>query len=197
MSLSLFLSMTAFALATSLSPGPVNIVALSSGATHGLRLALRHAVGAAAGLTLLLVVMGAGLHEAVARWPMLTEAVRLAGVAFLLHMSWQLARASGTVDGNRGANRPSALTGAIMQWLSPKAWMACIAGMGAYATGDDIMVIAWFAAIYFIIAALSIGAWAAAGSALGRALQSPHPLRLLNQSMAALLAASALYLLLP
>src|SRR6516225_178616 len=36
------LSMAAFALATSITPGPVNIVALSAGARYGLRASLRH-----------------------------------------------------------------------------------------------------------------------------------------------------------
>jgi threonine/homoserine/homoserine lactone efflux protein len=41
-----FLSMAAFALAASISPGPVNIVALSTGAQYGLRVSMRHVTGA-------------------------------------------------------------------------------------------------------------------------------------------------------
>ncbi|WP_018238467.1 hypothetical protein [Ensifer sp. BR816] len=37
MSLALYLSMSSFALAASISPGPVNIVALTTGLRHGFR----------------------------------------------------------------------------------------------------------------------------------------------------------------
>ena len=47
--MSLSLSMAAFALAASISPGPVNIVALGSGARHGLRASLAHVAGATLG----------------------------------------------------------------------------------------------------------------------------------------------------
>ena len=55
--MSLLLSMAAFALASSISPGPVNIVALSAGAQFGLRPAMRHVSGATLGFTLLLLLL--------------------------------------------------------------------------------------------------------------------------------------------
>ncbi|KAB0543471.1 LysE family translocator, partial [Pseudomonas palleroniana] len=47
--MSLILSMAAFALVASITPGPVNIVALSSGARYGFRATLRHVGGATLG----------------------------------------------------------------------------------------------------------------------------------------------------
>ena len=67
--MSLTLSMAAFALAASISPGPVNIVALGSGARHGLRASIGHAAGATLGFCLLLVLVGLGVHELLLRWP--------------------------------------------------------------------------------------------------------------------------------
>lgn len=61
--MSLLLSMAAFALASSISPGPVNLVALSAGAQFGLRPAMRHVTGATLGFTLLLLMIGLGLSE--------------------------------------------------------------------------------------------------------------------------------------
>ncbi|OXC78851.1 Transporter, LysE family [Caballeronia sordidicola] len=44
--------MAAFALATSISPRPVNIVALSAGAQYGLAASMRHVAGATFGFAL-------------------------------------------------------------------------------------------------------------------------------------------------
>ena len=56
MEFSLLLSMAGFALAMSISPGPVNLVALGTGARYGFTASLRHVVGATLGFILLLQV---------------------------------------------------------------------------------------------------------------------------------------------
>lgn len=89
--MNLMISMAAFALAASISPGPVNVVALSSGAQFGLIASLRHVLGATVGFVVLLMFTGFGLHEVLQRYPMLTEVIRWAGVAFLLYLAWKLA----------------------------------------------------------------------------------------------------------
>ena len=69
MEISLLLSMSGFALAMSISPGPVNLVALGTGARYGFPASLRHVVGATLGFILLLLLMGLGLGGALSRWP--------------------------------------------------------------------------------------------------------------------------------
>ncbi|MGE8496816.1 MAG: LysE family translocator [Pseudomonas sp.] len=193
--MSLFLSMAAFALAMSISPGPVNIVALSAGARYGVRASLRHVSGATIGFTALLILVGLGLHEVLVRWQWLTLAIQLAGVAFLLYMAYKLARDDGSLPAGESSKGPSFFHGAAMQWLNPKAWLACVAGMGAFVASGDVGLLMQFALIYFVICYLSVGSWAFAGGFLRRHLSEPRKMRLFNRSMAALLAASALYLL--
>lgn len=193
--MSLLLSMATFALASSITPGPVNIVALSAGAQFGLRPALRHVSGATLGFTLLLLAIGLGLDQLLARWPWLTESIRLAGVAFLLYMAWRLMRDEGRLDTNGAAVQPTLLQGAAMQWLNPKAWLASVAGMGLFAAGDDAMAVWRFAAIYFVICYASLACWAYAGTFLRHHLSEPRRVRAFNWLMALLLVACALYLL--
>lgn len=189
------LSMAAFALAASISPGPVNLVALSSGAQHGLRASMAHVTGATVGFTVLLLLTGFGLHELTARLPYLVAAIQWAGVAFLLFMAWKLAADDGRLGDGTSSKGPSLLYGAAMQWLNPKAWLAAIAGMGAYAAGGDAARIWLFGMIYFAICYASIACWAYAGAFLRHYLQDARRVRLLNRGMAALLVASAVYLL--
>lgn len=70
------LSMAGFALVCSISPGPVNIVALSAGAQHGLAASMRHVTGATVGFTVLLLLIGLGLHELLDRFPNLIGIVK-------------------------------------------------------------------------------------------------------------------------
>lgn len=191
--MSLSLSMAAFALAASISPGPVNIVALGSGARHGLRASLGHVAGATLGFCLLLVLVGLGLHELLLRWPLLGEVLRWGGVAFLLYMAWRLACDSGQLTGEQRQHPPSAWQGAAMQWLNPKAWLAAVAGVGAY-TGGEQQLLWLFSWIYGPICFVSVACWAWAGSVIRHYLNEARYLRLLNRGLAVLLVGSAGYL---
>ncbi|NQD97037.1 LysE family translocator, partial [Pseudomonas sp. CrR25] len=176
--MTILLSMAAFALAASISPGPVNLVALSSGARYGLRASLRHVTGATLGFILLLLAMGLGLQQVLSQWPALGGLIRWSGVAFLLYMAYGLARDEGRLQDGKADRAPSLFAGALMQWLNPKAWLAALAGMGAYAAGGELDRVAQFAALYFVICYLSIACWAYAGAFMGQYLQAPRRMRL-------------------
>ncbi|RAS27830.1 LysE family translocator [Paraburkholderia bryophila] len=189
------LSMAAFALASSITPGPVNVVALSAGAQHGLAASMRHVTGATVGFTVLLLFIGLGLHELLAHFPNLIAVVKWAGVGFLLYMAYKLAIDDGRLGADRSVRGPSYGHGAAMQWLNPKAWLASLAGMGAYAADGNGQLVWQFAVVYFVICYGSIASWAYAGTFLRKYLQDLRRVRIFNRAMAALLAASALYLL--
>ncbi|ODP35857.1 LysE family translocator [Pandoraea sp. ISTKB] len=194
--MTLFYSMAAFALAASITPGPVNVVALGSGARYGLMPSLRHVTGATVGFVVLLVAVGFGVYELLQRMPILMHAIQWFGVAFLLYMAYKLAVDDGELaspDDRQTPRGPTMSRGAVMQWLNPKAWLAALAGMGAYTGGDPARI--WqFAAIYFVVCWLSVGCWAAAGAMLQHHMRDAKRMRYLNRGMAALLAASAAYL---
>jgi threonine/homoserine/homoserine lactone efflux protein len=88
------------------------------------------------------------------------------------------------------------MAGAAMQWLNPKAWLASVAGMGAFAASGDAVLVWQFTAVYFAVCYVSIACWAYAGTFLRRHLNNPKGMRIFNRTMALLLAASAIYLLL-
>jgi threonine/homoserine/homoserine lactone efflux protein len=112
-------------------------------------------------------------------------------------MAWKLAMDNGELGDRDEGRAPSMFHGALMQWLNPKAWLACVAGMGAFVADGEASLVWQFAAIYLVICYLSVGCWAYAGSFLRTWLGNPVTMRLFNRAMAALLVASAVYLLLP
>lgn len=192
--MTLILSMAAFALVASLSPGPVNLVGFNTGLTHGWRPALWHVAGATLGFVVLLLGVGLGLHEVLAAWPALLWILRVAGALFLLYLAWKLTRASGDLDSGAVAACPGFRDGALLQWLNPKAWLAAAAGVALF-VGEDRGRLALFAGLYLVICFASLACWAVAGQWLrGRAL-TPGRLRLLNRALAALLVLCAASLL--
>lgn len=82
-----------------------------------------------------------------------------------------------------------------MQWLNPKAWLASVASLGAF-VGDGDMLLLWqFAGLYFVICYASVACWAYVGAMLRGLFGQARNVQRFNRAMAALLAASACYLL--
>jgi len=195
MTLSLILPMAAFALAASISPGPVNLMCLSSGTRYPLSRGLIFVTGATLGFIALFVTIGLGLYSVLAVVPGFNAVLRWAGVAFLLYLSIQLFRDNGQLPQGKIHRAPGFATGAVMQWLNPKAWLASASGIGAYTSGNNLSEITLFAALYLPICWLSLSCWVYAGVFLRRFIQRPIVLVTLNRALAALLAGSCIYLL--
>ncbi|MGM0784000.1 MAG: LysE family translocator [Pseudomonadota bacterium] len=195
MSLAMILPMSAFALAASISPGPVNLVCLSSGTRYPIARGLIFVTGATLGFVALFIAVGLGLYSLLTVVPGLETALRWAGVAFLLYLSLRLFRDDGRLPEDETRRAPGFMTGALMQWLNPKAWLASASGIGAYA-GGDVGLVWLFAALYLPICWLSLGSWVYAGAFLRRHVQRPSVLVAINRTLAVLLAASCVYLLL-
>lgn len=195
MSLSLVLPMSAFALAASISPGPVNMVCLGSGTRYGMRATLGFVTGATIGFIVLFIAVGLGLSAVLDQLPILTTLLRWGGIGFLLYLSSQLARDNGALAEREQYAPPGFMSGAIMQWLNPKAWLASASGIGAYTRGSDLSELALFALLYAPICWISLACWAYAGAFLLRQVARPAVLRTVNRSLAVLLAGSCAFLL--
>lgn len=196
MTLSLLTSMALFALAASLSPGPINLVSVSSGARYGAAAGLRFITGATLGFIGLFLVIGLGMQHIITALPWITAIIQWLGISFLLYLSYQLFSDDGGANQQSTARAPNFITGTMMQWLNPKAWLASVAGIVAYipdANTDHVLV---FAALYLPICWLSLAAWLWAGIMLRHYVQSQVRMHLLNKTLAVLLALSCILLLL-
>lgn len=199
MSFAILVSMSLFALAASLSPGPVNLVCLSTGVRFKFSVGFIFVTGSTLGFIALFVLIGLVLQESLAVLPWLTPFLKLASVVFLLYLSYQMYVDNGEISPEKANQAPSFWTGAIMQWLNPKAWLASLSGIISYTstpTGYDTYLLFVFAFLYLPICLLSLSTWVVAGRALGHWLETPAKIRLLNKSLAFGLAASCLYILL-
>ena len=71
--ITVMLSMAIFALVGAISPGPVNIIATSSGACFGFRRTVPHVMGATFAYTLIVLLVGFGLNQSLMQFPQITH----------------------------------------------------------------------------------------------------------------------------
>ena len=192
MTTDLLLAFVLFALVSSLTPGPNNMMLLASGVNFGIRRSIPHMLGISLGFMLLVVCVGLGLGRLFDQAPILHTLLRYAGAAYLLYLAWKIANA-GTPDvQSESAARPfSFLQAAAFQWVNPKAWIMAIGGITTYAPHENFTTNVLIIATLFALVNLpSVGLWAAAGTLLRRWLTNAKALRMFNIGMALLLVAS-------
>ncbi len=188
-------AMCIFSFVMSITPGPVNMVIVSSGANYGFKRTVPFVSGATIGFILLLLLLGLGLMQFVSAYPAFLKYLSLAGSSFIIHISYKIATADPTLSIER-TNRPNFGQGFLMQWLNPKAWLACVAGLSMFADEKTHTPLLIFAALYFLICYTCLVSWAVLGNKVGVLLKTEKRIRIFNISMGGLLCACAVYLLL-
>ena len=99
------------------------------------------------------------------------------------------------VIGNFNKTVPVFYQGFLLQWLNPKAWIACISGVSAFNLADSLPMLAIFVSLYFVICYASIASWALVGDKIKILLTKPEYLHIFNSVMGSALILVALNLL--
>lgn len=191
--LPLISSMLLFSLALSISPGPVNMVIVSSGVNHGFRRTLPYVSGATIGFTLLLVFVGFGLFQLLPYRSFFLKGLAVLGSAFIAWIGYRIATSDPRIEA-RDKAVPTFMEGFALQWLNPKAWLACGSGVALFSDPRTMTPLAVFVLVYFAVCYASLAAWALLGDRAAGYLDNETRIRVFNLSMGGLLVAMAVYL---
>jgi threonine/homoserine/homoserine lactone efflux protein len=192
MSQQLFIAFVVFATVMFFTPGPNNVMLLSSGLTYGFRRTLPHVAGITIGVAFMIGAVGLGLGTVFIAYPVLRTVLKYAGVAYLIYLAAAIAMSGPVAYGQDNRRGPMTFWGAAMfQWINVKGWVMVIGTITAYA---GIASFPWNitiqVALSLLLGVVACSAWALFGSALRPALTSPKSVRAFNIVMAALLLAS-------
>lgn len=200
MDMALYLSLVGFVIAMSATPGPNNLMLMSSSALFGVRRTVPHFLGVQIGFNLLLVAAVFGLGTLVARYPVALDVVKVGGSLWLAWMALAFVRAGlarpaepGEAKAPKRRSRPfRTWEAALFQWVNPKALLMTISTAGAYIALADT---AGERAMLFMATFLLFGApcglmWVLAGGVINRFLTDRRHARILNFAIAILLLAT-------
>ena len=187
-----FIALLLFALVSSITPGPNNVMLLASGVNFGFRRTIPHMFGIAGGFGALLLATGFGLGALLSTWPQLHFGLKIAGAAYLLFLAWKIATAGQDKGRDESTAKPMTfLQAALFQWVNPKAWVMGLTAMTLYAEpGAPVISILLVTLAFVLVNFPSVSVWAAFGTAMRGFLSDPVRLRAFNVIMALLLVAS-------
>ena len=190
MTLDLLTALATFALVTAVTPGPNNLMLMTSGANFGLRRSLPHMLGIIIGFPVMILLAGLGATRAFEAWPALRQVLLVASVGYMCWLAWKIAHAAPPGDAPANARPLSFLQSAGFQWVNPKAWTMGLSAITFYAASRELSAVLWVSVIYAAAGLVSTSVWVTLGQQLRRIMRNPGHLRLFNRAMAALLLAS-------
>lgn len=191
--MSLIFAMISFSLAMSISPGPVNMIILSSGVNNGVKKTIPYVSGATIGFTLLLLFIGLVLEQFISAYPFFLAYLAIGGALFIMYMGYKIASSKPEIE-VKEINIPKFYEGFLLQWLNPKAWIACVSGVSIFSSAESHTPFLIFTVIYFLVCYVSLGLWAILGDKVSLLLNTRSRLRLFNLAMGLLLIITAIYL---
>ena len=197
MTTELFAALAVFALVSSITPGPNNLMLMASGINFGLTRTIPHMLGVAMGFTLMIILIGLGVMKIIDAIPGSTLVITIVSGLYLLYMAWKIATTDTSPVENTGAENTSKpftfLQAALFQWVNPKAWTMALTAISAYAPKSQGWVgVVVVAGVFGIINLPVTSTWAVMGAKLRNFLSDPVRLRTFN-IIAALLLVASLY----
>ncbi len=191
MSADTLLALVLFAFATSITPGPNNMMLFASGVNFGFRRTVPHMLGIGAGFLSLLIGVGMGLGAVLHAYPPAFIALKVAGGLYLLWIAWKIGSSRSMGEGEAKARPMTFLGAAAFQWVNPKAWVMAVTAMAVYPNPEQYaLTVAMVALVFAAVNVPSVSTWAGFGSALREWLAVPVRLKWFNITMAVLLVLS-------
>ncbi len=191
-----FLPFLLFAFVASITPGPTNILVLTNSSRHGLLPTLPIVLGACAAAALLVLMVGTGVGDVLARHLQVQTIMSWAGIVWLTWLAWQIFSAPAhAIDPAQTPSGPrlGLWSAASLQLVNPKAWMMALAVVSVFAgnDADRMLRVAWLSLVFFLVSIPCMSAWAYLGVSAAKFCRSARSMKRFNQAMAVLLLVSA------
>lgn len=192
----LHIALLLFVASMAVTPGPNNIMLMTSGLNYGVKRSIPHLLGICIGFPVMVLMVGLGMSTLFTAYPALHSIIKVLGVVYLLYLAWKIA-ASSPASLNTSSSKPSSspftfIQAALFQWVNPKAWIMATGAIATYTTetGDLFWQVIIISSVFFMMAIPCVGIWLFFGVALKHYITSARHLKIFNVSMALLLVIS-------
>ncbi|HEX6994439.1 MAG TPA: LysE family translocator [Gammaproteobacteria bacterium] len=166
------LPLVSFAFASSITPGPNNLMLSASGIAFGLKRTLPHLLGVFVGFLMLLVVCAGGVGAAVAVFPVVGLVLKIGGSLYLLYLAWSMRRVFVPGAEGKPARPLKVVEAALFQFANPKAWLMAVTAASVFVpqVAPRELAVLVVCGVFAAVNLPCIGIWALLGASLRRGL---------------------------
>jgi threonine/homoserine/homoserine lactone efflux protein len=189
----ILIALISFCFVTTVTPGPNNMMLLSSGVTWGFKRTIPHIFGISGGCAIMVIVLGWTVAGIASQSPLFYRALHILSTAYLLWLAWKIATSTGPNDAQAKGRPLRLIDAAAFQWVNPKAWAMVLGAIASFARPGHLTTdVPLIAGVLVVVGLPCIALWAGAGTMLKGLLRDHRALRGFNIIMALLLVASIL-----
>lgn len=128
-----FQAIALFAFLSIITPGPNNLMIMTSSMNFGVRKSLPHFFGIIVGFPLMLLAMGLGLNAVFESLPWFHTALLVFSLLMMVYLAWRIASFSPSADALKPGAKPLSFFNAVLfQWVNPKAWFMATAAVALF-----------------------------------------------------------------
>jgi len=141
MSFSIYPAFFIFAAIMVVTPGPANLVLMSSGARFGFYKSIPFVIGVTCGKLFLTIGLGLGFLSLIHSNQILINIIKIVGTAYICWISWKILFLK--LDKNNTDDQdhiPSLTNGLLVHPLNPKAWAMIIAAYTQFTSFGNVQV---------------------------------------------------------
>ncbi len=178
-----------FACVSTFTPGPNNIMLMTSGANVGFARTIPHMLGVALGFAFMVMLVGVGLVGIFNTYPLSHQILKYVSLAYLIYLAAKIAM-SGRAKEVDDFTPLTFLAAASFQWVNPKGWSMALSAVTLFSSGGAWLELGIIALAFTLANIPSVSFWTLAGQKLQHWLITPVRIRSFNISMAILLIAS-------
>jgi threonine/homoserine/homoserine lactone efflux protein len=183
-----FQAIALFAFLSIITPGPNNLMIMTSSMNFGVRKSLPHFFGIIVGFPLMLLAMGLGLNAVFESLAWFHTALLVFSLLMMVYLAWRIASFSPSADALKPGAKPLSFFNAVLfQWVNPKAWFMATAAVALFPSSSNtpVLDVLMVAVIMASVGLLCVGLWLVLGARLRALINSPLRLKWFNGTMAA------------
>jgi len=184
------IALITFAFVSTVSPGPNNIMLMTSGANVGFMRTIPHMLGITFGFSLMVALVGFGLMGLFTAYPVIQQGLRIISMLYLVYLAVKIANSKPMANKKSDYRPMNFISAASFQWVNPKAWTMALTAISVYAASTEPQDVLLVSLIFGLVNVPSVSLWTTAGKQLQSILQAPTKIKIFNYSMAGLLALS-------
>ncbi len=187
-SLTILISIFSFTLSMTMTPGPNNILLMTSGLNFGYKKTLPAMIGVAIGFSVMVIIIGFGMAKVFEQYPYIYKVMKIIGIVYLLYLAYKIATAKSEVKvSNENKSKPFSFVQLVLfQWMNPKAWIMSTTALTTFVNNEQniLFQVYTIAFIYLLSGIISTNSWTLGGVYLQKLLTNTKRVRYFNISMA-------------
>ncbi|KOO04587.1 LysE family translocator [Vibrio nereis] len=178
-----------FAFVSTFTPGPNNLMLMTSGANVGFNRTVPHMLGITLGFGFMVLLVGVGLIGIFNAYPITHTVLKWISLTYLLYLALKIAL-SGKTESKDNYKPMTFLGAASFQWVNPKGWSMALSAVAIYSSQGQWQELLLIAMMFMLANLPSCSFWVIAGQQLQKWLTSQTRVRAFNIGMAMLLIGS-------